>query len=97
MLIAITNRGKNMIKKNNESPSAQEALIDGLSFICQKLFQFVDGKRTNLMPISQLLVTLALPEKRDDGNVSSEEIFIAVEKVLNILDVMKKRQDSNLH
>ena len=46
-----------MNKKNNESPSAQEALIDGLSFICQKLFQFVDGKRTNQMPISQMLVT----------------------------------------
>jgi hypothetical protein len=88
-----------MEKNNNkyETPEAKEALIDGLSFICQKLFMYFDGKKTNLMPISQLLVSLALPESKQYDKVSSEEIFVAVEKVLNILDMMTKRRDSNLH
>lgn len=88
-----------MEKNNNkyETPGAKEALIDGLSFICQKLFMYFDGKKTNLMPISQLLVSLALPESKQYDKVSSEEIFVAVEKVLNILDMMTKRRDSNLH
>jgi len=75
-----------MEKNNNkyETPEAKEALIDGLSFICQKLFMYFDGKKTNLMPISQLLVSLALPESKQYDKVSSEEIFVAVEKVLNI-------------
>ena len=75
-----------MEKNNNkyEIPEAKEALIDGLSFICQKLFMYFDGKKTNLMPISQLLVSLALPESKQYDKVSSEEIFVAVEKVLNI-------------
>ena len=88
-----------MEKNNNkyETPEAKEALIDGLSFICQKLFMYFDGKKTNLMPISQLLVSLALPESKQYDKVSSEEIFVAVEKVLSILDMMTKRRDSNLH
>lgn len=85
------------INKKYESPEAKEALIDGLSFICQKLYKYFDGKKTNLMPISQLLVSLALTEKKQYENVSSEEIFVAVEKVLNLLDMMTKRRDSNLH
>lgn len=88
-----------MEKNNNkyETPEAKEALIDGLSFICQKLFMYFDGKKTNLMPISQLLVSLALPDSKQYDKVSSEEIFVAVEKVLSILDMMTKRRDSNLH
>lgn len=85
-------------KKNNKIEiTSEEALIDGLSFICQKLFFYFDGKKTNLMPISQLLVSLALPDSKQYEKVSSEEIFVAVEKVLNILDTMTKRRDSNLH
>ena len=49
------------------------------------------------MPISQLLVSLALPDTKNYENVSSEEIFAAVEKVLNLLEMMTKRRDSNLH
>tara|TARA_B100001057_G_scaffold101060_1_gene98148 strand:- start:374 stop:640 length:267 start_codon:yes stop_codon:yes gene_type:complete len=88
-----------MEKNNNkyETPETKEALIDGLSFICQKLFMYFDGKKTNLMPISQLLVSLALPDSKQYDKVSSEEIFVAVEKVLSILDMMTKRRDSNLH
>lgn len=88
-----------MEKNNNkyETPEAKEALIDGLSFICQKLFLYFDGKKTNLMPISQLLVSLALTDNKQYENVSSEEIFVAVEKVLSLLDMMTKRRDSNLH
>ena len=88
-----------MEKNNNkyETPEAKEALIDGLSFICQKLFMYFDRKKTNLMPISQLLVSLALPDSKQYDKVSSEEIFVAVEKVLSILDMMTKRRDSNLH
>jgi len=87
------------MKNNNkyETPEAKEALIDGLSFICQKLYMYIDGKKTNLMPISQLLVSLALSEKKQQENVSSEEIFVAVEKVLGLLEMMAVRRDSNLH
>ena len=87
------------MKNNNkyETPEAKEALIDGLSFICQKLYLYIDGKKTNLMPISQLLVSLALSEKKQQENVSSEEIFVAVEKVLGLLEMMAVRRDSNLH
>tara|TARA_Y100001935_G_C16969754_1_gene343502 strand:- start:149 stop:415 length:267 start_codon:yes stop_codon:yes gene_type:complete len=85
-------------KKNNKIEiTSEEALIDALSFICQKLFFYFDGKKTNLMPISQLLVSLALPDSKQYEKVSSEEIFVAVEKVLSILDTMTKRRDSNLH
>ena len=87
------------MENNNkhETPEAKEALIDGLSFICQKLYMYFDGKKTNLMPVSQLLVSLALPDKKQQENVSSEEIFVAVEKVLGLLEMMTKRRDSNLH
>ena len=87
------------MKNNNkhETPEAKEALIDGLSFICQKLYKYFDGKKTNLMPISQLLVSLALTDKKQYENVSSEEIFVAVDKVLGLLDMMTKRRDSDIH
>ncbi len=39
--------------KKYETPEAQEALIDGLSLICQRLNEFYDGKKTSIMPISQ--------------------------------------------
>ena len=49
------------------------------------------------MPISQLLVSLALSDNKQYQNVSSEEVFVAVEKILDFLDIMTKRRDSNLH
>ena len=87
------------MENNNkyETPEAKEALIDGLRFICQKLYMYFDGKKTNLMPVSQLLVSLALPDKKQHENVSSEEIFVAVEKVLGLLEMMTRRRDSDLH
>jgi len=83
--------------KKYETPEAKEALIDGLSFICQKLYKYFDGKKTNLMPISQLLVSLALQDKKQYENVSSEEIFVAVEKVLDLLEMMTRKRDSDIH
>ena len=80
-----------------ETPEAKEALIDGLSYICQKLFEFFDGRKTNLMPVSQLLVTLALPFNKNYHEVTNEDVFRAVEKVLGILDTMEKRRDANIH
>ena len=41
--------------KKYETPEAKEALIDGLSLICQRLHEFYDGKQTSIMPISKLL------------------------------------------
>ena len=41
-----------MNKKNNTNNleiTPEDALIDGLSFITQKLYGFFDGKRTNIM------------------------------------------------
>jgi hypothetical protein len=83
--------------KKFETPEAQEALIDGLSLICQRLHEFYDGKKTSIMPISQLLVTLSLPDSSQADEVSSEEIFMAVDKVLGILKAMQERKNSNLH
>lgn len=80
-----------------ETPEAKEALIDGLSYICQKLFEFFDGRKTNLMPVSQLLVTLALPSNKNYHEVTNEDVFRAVDKVLGILDTMEKRRDANIH
>ena len=80
-----------------ETPEAKEALIDGLSYICQKLFEFFDGRKTNLMPVSQLLVTLALPSNKNYHEVTNEDVFRAVDKVLDILDTMEKRRDANIH
>ena len=83
--------------KKFETPEAQEALIDGLSLICQRLHEFYDGKKTSMLPVSQLLVTLSLPDFKQQNEVSSEEIFIAVDKVLSILKAMQERKNSNLH
>tara|TARA_B100001057_G_scaffold383005_1_gene389131 strand:- start:588 stop:851 length:264 start_codon:yes stop_codon:yes gene_type:complete len=87
-----------MENKNSKTEiTPNEALIDGLSFITQKLYGFVDGKRTNFMPVSELLVTLALPQDKKENDVNSEDVFIAVGRVLDILDSMQKRRDSELH
>jgi|TARA_B110000879_G_scaffold198253_1_gene269783 hypothetical protein len=83
--------------KNIEEEETREALIDGLSFICQKLFSFFSHKKTNLMPVSQLLVTLALPQNKKDSEITTEDIFQATEKVIDTLDLMKKRSESNVH
>ena len=83
--------------KKFETPEAQEALIDGLSLICQRLHEFYDGKKTSMLPVSQLLVTLSLPDSSQVDEVSSEEIFMAVEKILGILKLMQERKNSSLH
>ena len=86
---------ENKNKKTEITPN--EALIDGLSLITQKLYGFVDGKRTNFMPVSELLVMLALSQDKKENNLNSEDVFIAVGRVLDILDSMKKRRDSEIH
>lgn len=87
-----------MENKNSKTEiTPNEALIDGLSFITQKLYGFVDGKRTNFMPVSELLVTLALPQDKKENDINSEDVFIAVGRVLDILDSMQKRRDSEIH
>ena len=56
-----------MNKKNNTNNleiTPEDALIDGLSFITQKLYGFFDGKRTNIMPISELLLRLTIPSNK---------------------------------
>ena len=57
--------------KKYETPEAKEALIDGLSLICQRLNEFYDGKQTSIMPISKLLVTLSLPENKQYNEVKA--------------------------
>lgn len=87
-----------MDKKNNSNNleiTPEDALIDGLSFITQKLYGFFDGKRTNIMPISELLLRLTIPRHKKE--INSEDVFIAVEQIVSILDSMKERRDSNLH
>ena len=87
-----------MNKKNNTNNleiTPEDALIDGLSFITQKLYGFFDGKRTNIMPISELLLRLTIPSTKKE--INSEDVFIAVEQIVSILDSMKKRRDSGLH
>ncbi len=87
-----------MNKKNNTNNleiTPEDALIDGLSFITQKLYRFLDGKRTNIMPISELLLRLTIPSNKKE--INSEDVFIAVEQIVSILDSMKERRDSNLH
>lgn len=84
-----------MENKNNKTEiTPNEALIDGLSLVTQKLYGFVDGKRTNFMPVSELLVMLALSQDKKENNLNSEDVFIAVGRVLDILDSMEKRRDS---
>ena len=82
-------------KTNNLEITHEDALIDGLSFITQKLYGFLDGKRTNIMPISELLLRLTIPSNKKE--INSEDVFIAVEQIVSILDSMKERRDSNLH
>lgn len=87
-----------MDKKNNSNNleiTPEDALIDGLSFITQKLYGFFDGKRTNIMPISELLLRLSIPRHKKE--INSEDIFVAVEKITSILESMKERKDSGLH
>tara|TARA_E500000178_G_C16782211_1_gene644138 strand:+ start:229 stop:492 length:264 start_codon:yes stop_codon:yes gene_type:complete len=87
-----------MNKKNNTNNleiTPEDALIDGLSFITQKLYGFFDGKRTNIMPISELLLRLTIPSNKKE--INSEDVFIAVEQIVSILDSMKERRDSGLH
>ena len=85
-------------KKNNTNNleiTYEDVLIDGLSFITQKLYGFFDGKRTNIMPISELLLRLTIPSTKKE--INSEDVFIAVEQIVSILDSMKERRDSGLH
>ena len=87
-----------MDKKNNSNNleiTPEDALVDGLSFITQKLYGFFDGKRTNIMPISELLLRLTIPRHKKE--INSEDIFIAVEQIVSILESMKERRDSGLH
>ena len=86
---------ENEKKDSNIEITPEDALIDGLSFISQKPYRFFDGKQTNIMPISELLLRLSIPEEKKV--VSSEDIFIAVEQVTSLLDSMKRRRDSGLH
>ena len=73
----------------------EEALVDGLAFISQKLCGFIDGKRTNVMSISELLLRLAIPNHK--AEVNSEDIFVAVEQVTSMLDSMAERKRSGLN
>lgn len=83
-------------KKNNHIEiTPEEALIDGLSFISQRLYGFIDGKRTNIMPISELLLRLTIPSEKTE--INSEDIFIAVEQIISLLESMKKRRDIGLN
>ena len=81
--------------KVSAAASSINALIDVLSFITQKLYQFLDGKQTNIMPISELVLRLTIPRHKKE--INSEDIFIAVEQIVSILESMKERRDSGLH
>ena len=80
---------------NNLEIMPEDALIDGLSYITQKLYSFFDGKRSNIMPISELLLRLTIPRHKKE--INSEDIFVAVEEIISILDSMKQRRDSGLN
>ena len=80
---------------NNLEIMPVDALIDGLSYITQKLYSFFDGKRSNIMPISELLLRLTIPRHKKE--INSEDIFVAVEEIISILDSMKQRRDSGLN
>ena len=80
---------------NNLEIMPEDALIDGLSYITQKLYGFFDGKRSNIMPISELLLRLTIPRHKKE--INSEDIFVAVEEIISILDSMKQRRDSGLN
>ena len=82
-------------KNNKFEITPEEALIDGLSFISQKLHGFIDGKRTNIQPVSELLLRLVIP--REKTAVNSEDIFIAVEQITSMLDSMAERRNSGLN
>ena len=82
-------------KNNKFEITPEEALIDGLSFISQKLHGFIDGKRTNIQPVSELLLRLVIP--REKTAVNSEDIFIAVEQITSMLDSMTERRNSGLN
>ena len=87
-----------MNKKNNTNNiqiTPEEALIEGLSFISQRLYSFIDGKRTNIMPISELILRLTIPNEKKE--INSEDIFIAVEQIASLLESMQKRRDSGLN
>ena len=82
-------------KNNKFTITPEEALIDGLSLISQKLNDFIDGKRTNIQPVSELLLRLAIP--REKTSLNSEDIFIAVEQITSLLESMEERRKSGLN
>ena len=82
-------------KNNKFEITPEDALIDGLSLISLKLYGFINGKRTNIEPLSELLLRLSIPNKKTE--VNSEDIFIAVEQITSMLDSMRERRDSGLH
>jgi len=83
-------------KKNNKIEiTPDEALIDGLSFISQRLYRFIDGKKTNILPISELLLRLTISNEKKQ--INSEDIFIAVEQITSLLESMEKRRNSGLN
>ena len=82
-------------KNNKFEITPEEALIDGLSLISQKLHDFIDGKRTNIQLVSELLLRLTIP--REKTSVNSEDIFIAVEQITSLLESMIERKNSGLN
>ena len=82
-------------KNNKFTITPEEALIDGLSLISQKLHDFIDGKRTNIQLVSELLLRLTIP--REKTSVNSEDIFIAVEQITSLLESMIERKNSGLN
>lgn len=82
-------------KNNKFEITPEDALIDGLSLISLKLYGFINGKRTNIEPLSELLLRLAIP--REKTHVNSEDIFIAVEQITSLLESMEERRKSGLN
>ena len=82
-------------KNNKFEITPEDALIDGLSLISLKLYGFINGRRTNIEPLAELLLRLAIP--REKTYVNSEDIFIAVEQITSLLESMEERRKSGLN
>ena len=67
-------------KNNKFEITPEDALIDGLSLISLKLYGFINGKRTNIEPLSELLLRLAIPREKTYVNYfycSRADYFVA--------------------
>ena len=75
----------------------KRALIDGIAYICIRLERVYD-RRENFSPIAKMLMDLALAEKNTTKKeLVVEDLFVATDHVITLIDDLELFLDSKIH